>query len=461
MLSLSLLLGLANAPILVALWALHLSVIHIGQVWWGYGWENQLAETGFLAIFLAPWLDPRPWPKRPPPAPVLWLFRWLAFRIFLGAGLIKLRGDPCWRELTCLDFHFLTQPIPNPLSPLFHFAPPLIHRLEVLFNHAVELVCPFFVFGPRRLRHIAGGMMVLFQLVLILSGNLSFLNWLTIVPLLACFDDQLLERLSPSSVRAAVAARSPVLPALRSHAVAGWALLLLVGALSIAPVENLLSSEQRMNTAHEPFELVNSYGAFGSVGRKVRREIIFEGADELGPAAVWRPYEFKCKPGDPDRRPCWISPYHHRLDWQIWFAAMEDVLRRAVDGPLRRPVAAGRWPDAGVVGEQPVSESPTAATSVRSCTNTNTRRSGPLLGGRESASTNGCLLSRLTTTDCRSSFRHSIGDKCRRTRGARWQRLALKPDGPMAGRADAFGAPFSRLTRAGDARGSLDARAEP
>jgi hypothetical protein len=101
--------------------------------------------------------------------------------------------------------------------------------------------------------------------------------------------------------------------------------LALVALLSLAPIENLLSSHQVMNTSHDPFELVNSYGAFGSVGEK-RNEIVFEGTrDELGPGATWLPYEFKCKPGDPDRRPCFVAPYHLRLDWQIWFAAMEDV----------------------------------------------------------------------------------------------------------------------------------------
>ena len=319
------LLGFANAPILFVLWALYLSVIHVGQVWWGYGWENQLTETGFLAIFLVPWLDPRPWPAQPPPRQVIWLFRWLTFRIFLGAGLIKLRGDACWRDLTCLDFHFLTQPNPNPLSPLFYYSPVFIHRFEVLYNHLVEVVCPFFVFGPRRLRLIAATLMLVFQVTLILSGNLSFLNWLTIVPLLASLDDQLLERLSPARLRALLAARLPRLPLAESRAIAAWALFALVVVLSIPTVENLVSSEQRMNTSHEPFELVNSYGAFGTVGR-VRNEIIFEGtSDALGPDARWIPYEFKCKPGDPDRRPCWISPYHYRLDWQIWFAAMEDV----------------------------------------------------------------------------------------------------------------------------------------
>src|SRR2546422_859168 len=107
---------------------------------------------------------------------------------WLGAGLIKLRGDPCWRDLTCLDYHYLTQPIPNPLSRWFHFHPPVVHKLEVLYNHFVELVACWFALAPDRLRRVrlGGGVaMLAFQVSLILSGNLSFLNHLTIVPILA------------------------------------------------------------------------------------------------------------------------------------------------------------------------------------------------------------------------------------------------------------------------------------
>jgi hypothetical protein len=324
-LSLLVALGLADGIALAVLWALYMSIVHVGQIWYGYGWENQLLETGFLAIFLCPLLDPRPFPKRPAPVAIFYLFRWLTFRIMLGAGLIKLRGDPCWRELTCLDFHYLTQPIPSPLSPLFHAAPHWFHALGVVFNHVCELIAPWFAFGPRLARHIAGGFLVAFQLMLILSGNLSFLNWLTLIPILACFDDNAWGRLIPSRWREWVASRCER-QAGKPHRVAVGALVALVGVLSIPPVMNLFSSHQRMNTGHEPFELVNSYGAFGTVGKE-RSEIIFEGTSDpqLSDATQWKPYEFNCKPGDPNRRPCLISPYHYRLDWQVWFAAMENV----------------------------------------------------------------------------------------------------------------------------------------
>jgi hypothetical protein len=352
-------LGFANALILTFLWALYMSFVNIGQDWYGYGWEIQLLETGFLAIFLCPLLDVRPFPKRPPPRLVIWLFRWLIFRIMLGAGLIKLRGDPCWRDLTCLYYHYETQPIPNPLSWWLHFRPHWFHNFGALWNHVVELLVPWFAFYPRLARHIAGALLVSFQIILILSGNLSFLNWLTIVPALACFDDSLLSRLLPRFLvrRATLAAEAtrvePSAPAVvepLSAKPAGKAssrpfieackeigllqsatgqefsaliLTVIVAFLSIPPVANMLSPEQMMNTSFNRLHLVNTYGAFGSVGR-MRPEIVFEGTDDLilTRTTQWKEYEFKAKPGNPLRRPAIIAPYQPRIDWQIWFAAM-------------------------------------------------------------------------------------------------------------------------------------------
>jgi hypothetical protein len=322
-LSLVVVLGYANAILLAVLWALYMSFVHVGQIWYGYGWEIQLLETGFLAIFLCQPFDPRPFPGRAPPTAVIWLFRWLIFRIMLGAGLIKIRGDTCWRDLTCLYYHYETQPIPNPLSWYAHFAPRWFHRCGVVFNHVTELGTPWLAFGPRLARHIAGVTMVCFQMFLILSGNLSFLNYLTIVPVLACCDDEFLARLLPERLvsRAENAAESAA-PSRLQQGVAA-ALAALVAYLSIAPVANLLSAGQVMNTSFGALDLVNTYGAFGSVG-KVRYEIVLEGTSDetIGEATRWKPYEFPCKPGDPRRRPCVISPYQPRLDWQIWFAAM-------------------------------------------------------------------------------------------------------------------------------------------
>jgi len=316
--------GYANALVMAALWLLYSSIVHVGQEWYGYGWEIQLIETGFLAIFLCPLLDGRPFPRRAPPIAVLWLFRWLIFRIMLGAGLIKMRGDSAWRDLTALDYHFETQPIPNPLSRTYHLLPRALLRAGVAFNHLAELAAPWLTLGPRRVRRVGGAVIVLFQAMLISSGNLSFLNWLTIVPALACFDDAVWARLLPRALVARAARAEADAQPSRAMERLGWALAVLVGVLSVGPVANMLSSEQIMNTSFMPLALVNTYGAFGTVGRE-RLNVVFEGtdaADPDDPNAVWRPYPYLALPVDLERRPPQIAPYQPRLDWQMWFAAM-------------------------------------------------------------------------------------------------------------------------------------------
>jgi len=323
--SLVVLLGFANAPLLAMLWLLYMSFVHIGQLFWGYGWEILLLETGFLAIFLCPIFDGRPFSARtPPPTLVIWLLRWVLFRVMFGAGLIKLRGDPCWRDLTCMLYHYETQPLPNPISWYLHQLPAAFHTLEVLGNHFIELIVPWTVFAPRRVRHIGGLLLVGFQTYLIISGNLSFLNWLTITLCIACFDDQALSRILPSRWVARAVQVPDHAPRFGRRAVT-YALTALVAYLSVAPVKNLLGSRQLMNGSFDAFNLVNTYGAFGSVGR-VRREVILEGTSDqtIGDATQWREYPLKCQPGDVERAPCFVAPYQYRIDWQMWFAAMED-----------------------------------------------------------------------------------------------------------------------------------------
>ncbi len=315
--------GYANAVMLSVLWFLYMSFVHVGQDWYGYGWEIQLLETGFLAIFLCPLLDMRPIPKQPPPLLIIGLFRWLIFRIMLGAGLIKIRWDEGWRNWTALYYHFETQPIPGPLSRWFHFLPHLILKAGVWFNHIAELLAPWFVFWPRIGRHIAGSVIVLFQITLILSGNLSFLNWVTIIPALACFDDGFWGRLLPQHlVEKAKAANERSEPS-RPKQTLSWLVVGLVGLLSIQPVVNMISPAQIMNTSFDPLDLVNTYGAFGTVGRE-RLNVVFEGTMDEVPddSAHWKAYPYKGLPVDLDKSPPQIAPYQLRLDWQMWFAAM-------------------------------------------------------------------------------------------------------------------------------------------
>lgn len=324
LLALAVMAGVTNAGVMLALWAIQLSLHSIGQVFWGYGWEIQLLETGMIAVFLCPMREWRPLASAPPLS-AIWLMRWLVVRVMLGAGLIKLRGDPCWRDLTCLVYHYETQPNPSPVSWWLHQMPRWTHVAGVAFNHLVELGAPLLVVGPRNARRLAGALFVAFQVLLIVSGNLSFLNWLTIVPALACFDDELLLRLLPGRLRdrvRAALARAPKAPS-HMHVRVARGFAVVVGVLSVPVVVNLLSSEQQMNASFAPLHLVNTYGAFGAVSR-VRNEVVLQGTrdETLTDATRWEDYELPCKPGDVMRRPCLVSPYHYRLDWQMWFAAM-------------------------------------------------------------------------------------------------------------------------------------------
>ncbi|KPP68270.1 lipase maturation factor 1-like, partial [Scleropages formosus] len=294
---------------------------NIGLYFICLGWESQLLETGFLAIFLCPLWSLTQLPEGCPPSRIsIWTFRWLIVRIMLGAGLIKIRGDRCWRDLTCMDYHYETQPVPNPMSYYMHHSPWWFHRFETLTNHFIELIVPFFTFLGRRMCMVNGILQILFQVALIISGNLSFLNWLTIVPSLACFDDAALGFLFTSGHGGV---KRTVCMLIRR--VVNVSLAILIGYLSIPVVLNLLSSRQVMNTSFDPLRIVNTYGAFGSI-TKERTEVVFQGtssADPQDPAALWEEYQFVCKPGGVTRRPCLISPYHYRLDWLMWFAAFQ------------------------------------------------------------------------------------------------------------------------------------------
>jgi hypothetical protein len=241
----------------------------------------------------------------------------------VGSGLIKIRGDAAWRDLTALYYHFESQPIPNGLSRWFHFLPHPVLRAGTLFNHLAELVAPWFVFWPRVGRYVAGVVIVLFQITIASSGNLSFLNWLTIVPALACFDDHFWSKLFPRAVvrrmqTAATNARPSPSMTVISYLIGG-----LLAVLSIQPLINLVSRHQVMNTSLNSLDLVNTYGAFGTVGTE-RLNVVFEGTDSFTPDldGGWKPYLYQGLPVLLDRRPPQIAPYQLRLDWQMWFAAM-------------------------------------------------------------------------------------------------------------------------------------------
>jgi len=327
-----------------ALWGLYLSIVNVGQTFYSFGWETLLLEAGFLAIFLGP-----AWTFAP--LPLIYLLRWLVFRVEFGAGLIKMRGDECWRDLTCLYYHHETQPMPNPLSWYVHRLPKTLHRAEVLGNHVAQLIVPWFLFAPQPVATVAGLVIVATQSWLVLSGNFSWLNVITIVLACASFDDAALGRvlsIGPASPESSF-----------PHAVLVIALTLLVLVLSYRPAKNLLSPGQLMNSSFDPLHLVNTYGAFGSVTKK-RYEVIIEATADREPtsASEWREYEFKAKPGDVMRRPPQYAPYHLRLDWLMWFAAFSSPRYHEWFMPLLAKLLEGDRATVGLLRHDPFPDGP-------------------------------------------------------------------------------------------------------
>ncbi|WP_435076854.1 lipase maturation factor family protein [Halococcus sp. AFM35] len=334
------------------LWALYLSFVNVGRTFYGFGWETLLLETGFLAIFLGGM-------GTTPPDIVIWLLRWVLFRVMFGAGLIKLRGDECWRDFTCLFYHYETQPMPNPLSWYFDKLPAWVHKASIGVHHVIELAVPFFYFAPQPIAAIAGLLTIVYQGWLMVSGNFAWLNALTIVLAISTFSDTLLSALSDIAPPTTMAIGMPL-------QVAVYGLLAVVVILSYWPVRNLVSSGQAMNRSFDPLHLVNTYGAFGSI-TKERYELVIEGTHDEEPTdeTEWRTYEFKGKPTDTGRKPPQWAPYHLRLDWQLWFAAMTPQPRREWFPRFVERLLAGNEDVRRLLAEDPFPDEPPTYIRVR------------------------------------------------------------------------------------------------
>lgn len=307
------------------MWLIYLSIVNVGQTFFSFGWESMLLEAGFLAIFLGSF-------GTAVPVLVIFLIRWMLFRVEFGAGLIKLRGDECWRKLTCMDHHHETQPIPNRLSWYFHNLPQWFHKIEVAGNHFAQLIVPFGLFLPQPIAGISALIMILTQAYLMLSGNYSWLNLLTIVLAFSGFSNSQLQWAVPASVPQTLA--SPI-----SFEVLIYVLFAAFVYMSIGPIKNMLSKNQKMNYSFNSLHLCNTYGAFGSV-TKTRYEVVLEGTtdDKITDSTEWKEYKFWGKPTETDRAPGQIAPYHLRLDWQMWFLPFRaQVTSRGVYLPYGHP----------------------------------------------------------------------------------------------------------------------------
>ena len=320
-----LILDVAPAACLAVLWASYLSLATVGREFLWFQWDSLLLEAGFLAIWLAPLrVRPRPAQDPPPSRLVVWLLRWLLFRLVFSSGAVKLAsGDPTWRQLTALTYHYETQPLPTWIGWYAHQLPARVHAWSCGAMLVIELIIPWLIFAPRRGRRLACAGMVFLQALIAATGNYTFFNLLTIALCVLLLDDgawpcwwkEVWQRAQARTGRAA----SHCWPTWMTVPVGGFLL-----ALTAVPMAGLAGARTPLTSLYgelSAFRFVNSYGLF-AVMTTVRHEIVVEGSDD---GTEWRAYEFTDKPGDLRRRPRFIAPHQPRLDWQMWFAALGSV----------------------------------------------------------------------------------------------------------------------------------------
>jgi len=321
--------GIAPAPCLALLWLLYLSLVTVGQDFFAFQWDNLLLEAGFLAIFFAPLqLRPTFYGGAAPSNIVLWLLRLLLFKLVFSSGCVKLfSGDPTWRDLTALTFHYQTQPLPTWIGWYAQQLPPGFQKFSCAMMFAVELGAPFLIFGPRRIRFLGCTALAGLQLLILLTGNYTFFNWLTLALCLLLLDDFLLQKILPSTFKKFATGQIPMSPRRWPKAVT-IPVAVVVVSISLFQITSLFGQRSRLwfpaaflHSQLAPLRTVNSYGLFAVMTTK-RNEIIIEGSND---GTNWLAYEFKYKPGDLNRRPAFVAPFQPRLDWQMWFAALGDV----------------------------------------------------------------------------------------------------------------------------------------
>jgi Lipase maturation factor len=297
--------------ILISLFVLYLSLVSAGQDFLAFQWDNLLLEVGLLAIFLG---DSNA---------IVWLYRWLLFRLMLMSGLVKiLSGDPNWRNLTALDYHFETQPLPNVIGFYVHHLPSSVHQFMVAATFFVELVVPFLIFAPRRLRFVAAALITLLNLQIFLTGNYNFFNLVTVILCSMLLDDAALQTILrarlTSHLRPGVTREPGRLARWISYAFA--TIVFIVSAFQMltffrVPTPGIV---RLVENVIAPLRSINIYGPF-AVMTTSRPEIVIEGSND---GENWLAYEFPFKPGDVRRAPPWVEPHQPRLDWQMWFAAL-------------------------------------------------------------------------------------------------------------------------------------------
>ena len=314
-LSLLLVFNLLPRVSLLLLYVLYLSLLYGGQAFMTYQWDTFLLEAGFLALLLSFARTPG-----------IWLLRWLLFRFMFMSGVVKLSsGDPNWWNLSALSYHFLTQPLPTPLAWYAAQVPAGVLRFATGSMFVVELVLPFLIFCPRRLRFVAACGILLLQSCILLTGNYNWFNLQTMLLCLPLFDDAAVQKILPGRLTRWLLARAQPAAPRSAVTLAVRALTVLIVICSLVEMDARFGGTppaalQAVDRIIEPLRLVSAYGLF-AVMTTQRNEIVIEGSYD---GVEWREYDFRYKPGDLFRRPPWNIPHQPRLDWQMWFAALED-----------------------------------------------------------------------------------------------------------------------------------------
>ncbi len=339
-LAVMLFLGILVPVTAFGLWAMYLSLTVVGQDFLGFQWDNLLLESGFLLIFLYPLRLSLQRNADLPSVIIIWLLRWVLFRLMFSSGLVKiLSHDPAWWQLEGLTHHYLTQPLPHVLSWYVHQLPDGFHKLSCVGMFVVELVVPFAIFFGRPARQLAFWILILFQLLILLTGNYTFFNILSMALCLTL----LLDGRRPSvSAHDAVAAAVALI-------VCGMTTALMLGRHMAMP-EPVRAVVQVLS----PLRTFNNYGLF-AVMTTQRREIIIEGSHD---GRTWLAYEFYWKPGDVARMPQWVQPHQPRLDWQMWFAALGSYERNLWFTNLAERLLTGSKPVLALLKTNPFKDHP-------------------------------------------------------------------------------------------------------
>jgi lipase maturation factor 1 len=307
----SALLVLGRFPLAAAgvAWLAYLSLTSVGDVFLGFQWDALLLETGVVALFVA----------SGEPRLGVWLARLLLLKLMVLSGAVKLTsGDSTWRDGSALVFHFWTQPLPLPTSWAVEKLPDAALHVATWITIAVELLAPWGMLGPRRVRLASAALLVSLQLLIASTGNYGFFNLLTLVLCGCLLDDRDFARwLTPRPATARW-----VIPRRIAAGILAFASVT-AGLERVTPPRLFPSPLRAMLSALAPFRSTNSYGLF-AVMTTERPEIELEGSSD---GREWRPYVFRWKADDPSRMPRFAGPHMPRVDWQMWFAGLSDCQR--------------------------------------------------------------------------------------------------------------------------------------